>query len=54
MFTGLAVGVGEKLGATDPLWSGAQVLLLATVEVFRRALEPSPLAALGVPPAAGT
>ncbi|MGH2555131.1 MAG: TetR family transcriptional regulator [Actinomycetota bacterium] len=54
MFTELAVGVGEKLGAADPLWSGAQVLLLATVEVFRRALEPSPLAALGAPPAAGT
>lgn len=53
MFNELAVGVGEKLGAPDPLWAGAQVLLLATIEVFRRALEPSPLAALGIPPAAG-
>jgi AcrR family transcriptional regulator len=54
LFTGLANGVGEQLGATDPLWAGAQVLQLATVEVFRRALEPSPLAALGVPPVAGS
>lgn len=54
MFTDLAKGVGEQLGAPDPLWVGAQVLQLATVDVFRRALEPSPLAALGAPPVAGT
>jgi AcrR family transcriptional regulator len=54
LFTELANGVGEHLGATDPLWPGAQVLQLATVLVFRRALEPSPLAALGVSPAAGS
>ncbi len=53
MFTELARGVGKQLHAPDPLWAGAQVLQLATVEVFRRALEPSPLAALGVPPVVG-
>jgi len=50
MFTELARGVGKQLRAPDPLWAGAQVLQLATVDVFRRALEPSPLAALGAPP----
>jgi AcrR family transcriptional regulator len=54
LFTDLARGIGEGLGAPEPLWAGAQVLQLATVVVFRRALEPSPLAALGVPPVAGT
>lgn len=54
LFTELANGVGEQLGAPDPLWAGAQVLQLATVDVFRRALEPSPLAALGAPPVAGS
>ena len=54
LFTELAEGVGEQLGAPEPLWAGAQVLQLATVVVFRRALEPSPLAALGVPPVART
>jgi len=55
MFTRLATGVGEQLGAGDPLTTGATVLQLATVDIFRRALEPSPLAALGVrPPADGT
>jgi AcrR family transcriptional regulator len=54
LFTELANGVGEQLGAPEPLWAGGQVLQLATVVVFRRALEPSPLAALGVPPVAGT
>ncbi len=53
MFTELAKGVGERLGAPDPLWAGAQVLQLATVDVFRRALEPSPLAALGASPVVG-
>ena len=53
MFTQLATGVGEHLGAPDPLSAGARVLQLATVDVFRRALEPSPLAALGVRPEAG-
>jgi AcrR family transcriptional regulator len=52
-FTQLATGVGEQLGAPDPLPAGAQVLQLATVDVFRKALEPSPLAALGVRSAAG-
>jgi AcrR family transcriptional regulator len=50
LFTELATGVGEQLGSPEPLWAGAQVLQLATVDVFRRALEPSPLAALGAPP----
>jgi AcrR family transcriptional regulator len=50
LFTELAQGVGTQLGASDPLWAGAQILQLATVDVFRRALEPSPLAALGAPP----
>lgn len=53
LFTDLARGVGEHLAAVEPLWAGALVLQLATVEVFRRALEPSPLAALGPLPAAG-
>ncbi len=53
LFTDLAKGVGEQLGAPEPLWAGAQVLQLSTVDVFRRALEPSPLAALGAPPVAG-
>ncbi len=47
LFTELAQGVGNQLGASDPLWAGAQILQLATVDVFRRALEPSPLAAIG-------
>jgi AcrR family transcriptional regulator len=54
LFTELAQGVGEQLRAAEPLWAGAQVLQHATVDVFRRALEPSPLAALGVPPVAGS
>jgi AcrR family transcriptional regulator len=53
LFTDLAKGIGDQMGATEPLWAGAQVLQLATVEVFRKALEPSPLAALGAPPVAG-
>jgi AcrR family transcriptional regulator len=53
LFTDLARGVGEQMDAPEPLWAGAQVLQLATVEVFRGALEPSPLAALGAPPVAG-
>jgi AcrR family transcriptional regulator len=53
LFTELARGIGEQMGGPDPLWAGAQALQLATVDVFRRALEPSPLAALGVPPASG-
>jgi AcrR family transcriptional regulator len=52
-FTELASGVGEQLGAPDPLSAGARVLQLATVDVFRKALEPSPLAALGVRSVAG-
>lgn len=53
LFTDLARGIGERLGGPDPLWAGAQALQLAAVDVFRRALEPSPLAALGAPPASG-
>jgi AcrR family transcriptional regulator len=53
LFTDLAQGIGERMGGPEPLWVGAQVLQLATVEVFRKALEPSPLAALGAPPGAG-
>jgi AcrR family transcriptional regulator len=52
LFSGLAHGIGEAQGAEDPLWSGARVLQLATVTVFRRALEPSPLSAIGAEPAA--
>jgi AcrR family transcriptional regulator len=48
LFTGLAYRLGELLGAADPLGAGARALQLATVRVLRRALEPSPLAALGV------
>jgi AcrR family transcriptional regulator len=54
LFNELANGVGEHLGADDPLWAGAQVLQLSTVVVFRRALEPSPLAALELSPVAGS
>jgi AcrR family transcriptional regulator len=48
LFTGLAHRVGELEGADDALGVGAQLLLQATLTIFRRALEPSPLAALGV------
>jgi AcrR family transcriptional regulator len=48
LFTSLAVQVGELQRAGDPLGAGAQVLMQAAVVVFRRALVPSPLAALGV------
>jgi AcrR family transcriptional regulator len=52
LFTGLAHQVGEPLGAGDPLENGGRLLQLAAVQVFRKALEPSPLAAIGVDPAA--
>ncbi|TMK87330.1 MAG: TetR family transcriptional regulator [Actinobacteria bacterium] len=48
IFTTLARRVGEFHGGPDALLAGALVLQQATVIVFRRALEPSPLAALGV------
>jgi AcrR family transcriptional regulator len=47
LFTNLAHRLGELEGADDPLGMGARILQLATVTIFRRALEPSPLAALG-------
>jgi AcrR family transcriptional regulator len=47
LFTTLAQRVGELERADDALGVGAQVLLQATLSIFRRALEPSPLAALG-------
>lgn len=47
-FTTLAQQVGELLRADDPLLAGALVLQQAAVLVFRRTLEPSPLAALGL------
>jgi AcrR family transcriptional regulator len=47
LFTTLAHQVGELERADDALGVGAQVLLQATLTIFRRALEPSPLAALG-------
>ena len=49
LFTSLAHQLGELQGSEDPLGTGAQLLQLAAVADFRRALEPSPLAALGVP-----
>jgi AcrR family transcriptional regulator len=50
LFTSLALEVGVLQHARDPLESGAQVLMQASVSIFRRALEPSPLAALGAEP----
>jgi AcrR family transcriptional regulator len=47
LFTALAQRVGELEQADDALGVGAQLLLRATLTIFRRALEPSPLAALG-------
>ena len=47
LFTTLAHRVGEMEQADDALGVGAQLLLQATLTIFRRALEPSPLAALG-------
>jgi hypothetical protein len=47
-FTTLANRVGGLLGADDQLLAGALVLQQAAVLVFRRTLEPSPLAALGL------
>jgi AcrR family transcriptional regulator len=47
LFTGLAHQVGELEQAEDALGVGAQLLLQATLTIFRRALEPSPLATLG-------
>jgi AcrR family transcriptional regulator len=47
-FTTLADQVGRLLQADDSLLAGALVLQQAAVLVFRRTLEPSPLAALGL------
>ena len=47
LFTTLALRVGELERADEALGVGAQVLLQATLTIFRRALEPSPLAAIG-------
>ena len=47
-FTTLAHEVGELQQAENALMSGALLLQQAAVLVFRRTLEPSPLAALGL------
>ena len=47
-FTSLAHEVGEFQQAENALLAGALVLQQATVLVFRRTLEPSPLAGLGL------
>lgn len=47
-FTGLAHQVGELQQAGNALMAGGMVLQQAAVLVFRRTLEPSPLAALGL------
>jgi AcrR family transcriptional regulator len=46
LFTALALRIGELQAPGDPLGTGAQVLLQATLTTFRRTLEPSALAAL--------
>jgi AcrR family transcriptional regulator len=48
IFTTLAEKVGELQQSEDPLLMGALTLQQAAVQVFRTALEPSPLAALGL------
>jgi AcrR family transcriptional regulator len=47
LFTALAYRLGELERTQDPLGAGARVLQVASVRIFRHALEPSPLAALG-------
>ena len=47
LFSTLAHRLGELGGADDPLAVGANLLMQATLTIFRRALQPSPLAALG-------
>jgi AcrR family transcriptional regulator len=46
LFSTLAHRIGEVVAPQDPLGTGAQVLLQATLSTFRRTLEPSALAAL--------
>jgi AcrR family transcriptional regulator len=49
VFSRLAYEVGEHLGAEDPISGGAWLLGLAAAGAFRRALQPSPLAAVEFP-----
>ena len=48
IFSDLVYRVGEQVGGGDPMSAGAWVFALAAAGAFRRALEPSPLAAVDI------